>query len=144
MYYCTGASITDESLDRAAFLRFNDRKSWDAICKEIGTSRPTLQAARETDRWEKIAKRYDLRRMDLRRLAYIQLEELVLQGGLPAIIQALDRTEGTIEQTLKAEIEQYGDNRGLTIEQLAEVVDILRECSALKQAGLEPAGLEAE
>ena len=31
----SGASITDEQLDIAAFLRFSDRKSWDAICKVV-------------------------------------------------------------------------------------------------------------
>lgn len=135
----TGESLTDDELDRAALMYFVENKSWGVICRTLKTSHNTLQAARETERWELIAKGYQVRLEDLRRTAYLQLERKVKQGNMSAITQALDRTEGAVEQKLKiagvVDVEHDLSDKLTTPERLASVAGILGNLGLLAAGG---------
>lgn len=94
----TGESITDEQLARAAYLRHVESLDWEAIAKDIGCVSMTLRAARHTDRWEEACKPYEVAKADLRRISYTALEKQIRAGKFEAIIQGIDRSEGSVKQ----------------------------------------------
>ena len=94
----TGESLTEEQLARAAGLRHVEGLDWETIANDIGSTSMTLRAARHTDRWEEACKPYEVAKADLRRISYTQLEKLIRAGKFDAIIQGIDRSEGSVRQ----------------------------------------------
>jgi hypothetical protein len=95
---CTGDSLTDEQLSRAAELRYDSDWSWGMICQELKCSSHLLRAARESDRWEEACKPWEVQKSDLRRSAYRALLDQVKKGDTAAIKEALARTEGNVAE----------------------------------------------
>jgi hypothetical protein len=102
---CTGDSITDEQLSRAAMLHFDSDWTWGMICQDLKCSPMTLRAARESDRWEEACKPWEVLRADLRRSAYKALQRQVDKGDTAAIKEALARTEGNVAIPVDTKLE---------------------------------------
>ncbi len=115
----TGASLTDEQLAQGAYLRHVEELDWEPIAKAIGCSPTTLRAARHTERWEEACKPYEVAKADLRRISYTQLEKLIRAGKFDAIIQGIDRSEGSVKQ------EHVIEHKGEALGKLTKDLDSL-------------------